>query len=82
MIRPSTLPYLEKWLEGDDEYERVHALVGILSIDSSRTELLPEVWEASRSENPCVREIAQVFFGVRKKWYDVDDDDFEFPEEE
>ena len=58
------IPLLEAWLERENEYERIHALTGIVRADPSRRELLPEIWDSTQSVDPCVRETALEFYGL------------------
>lgn len=55
------IPYLQTWLSCDDEYERILSLTSILTIDPSRTDLLPEIWNGTSSDHPGHREEARKF---------------------
>lgn len=76
-LSEEVIPYLEAWLERDDEYERIHALTGIVAADPSRTEMLPEIWDAMTSDNPCVRDVALEFFGLAEDVLLFDDAQFD-----
>jgi len=57
------IPYLEPWLEALHEFPRALAATAIVMLDAERTDLLPRIWDATTSDNPCVRDIAQEFWG-------------------
>jgi HEAT repeat protein len=62
-LAAGAIPLLEPWLESPNEYLRLLAATAIVTLDPSRTELLPGIWDARTSDNPCVRALATEFFG-------------------
>jgi HEAT repeat protein len=62
-LAAGAIPYLEPWLEALHEYPRVLAATAVLALDPDRTELLPQIWDAMTSDNPCVRDLVEEFFG-------------------
>jgi len=62
-LATEAIPCLEPWLGALHEYMRVLAATAVLALDPDRTELLPMIWDARSSDNPCVRDLATEFFG-------------------
>lgn len=54
--------HLHPWLDSEDEYLRILAAIAVISIDEYRTELLPVIRAALKSDNPAVRSLALDFF--------------------
>ena len=73
-LSPDVIPHLEKWLDYDDEYERINAMAGICTADPDRVEFLPELWAALNDESSMEQEIAMEFFGV--EYPEPSDDDW------
>lgn len=65
-IAAAAIPHLESWIDGDDEYQRVHASIIILSLDPTRTELVSIIREGLTSNDFFVRCLARSFFGRTK----------------
>ena len=62
----AAIPYLESWLDGDDEHQRVHASIIIQSLDPNRTELVTNIGEGLTSDDFFVRCLARGYFGRTK----------------
>jgi len=62
-LAAEAIPYLEPWLGALHDYMRVLAATAVLALDPDRTELLPMIWDARSSDNPCVKDIAREFWG-------------------
>ena len=58
----AAIPQVEPWLENPNEYLRLLAATTIVKLDPSRTEFLPQIWDATRSDHPVVRSSALEFF--------------------
>lgn len=71
------IPHAEQWLASDHEYLRVLATTAIVSLDPDRTELLPDIHAAMKSENPTVQGVAREFFGKKKASLPFDDEMFQ-----
>ena len=56
------MPMIEKWLESPNEFLRVLAAITIVKIDPNRTEFLPDIREAMKSDHPVAADIAREFF--------------------
>ncbi len=57
------IPQIEPWLESPNEYLRLLAATTIVKLDPSRTEFLPMIRQATKSDHPVVRSSALDFFG-------------------
>ena len=71
------IPHAEQWLASDHEYLRVLATTAIVSLDPDRTELLPDIHAAMKSDDPTVRGVAREFFGKTKASLPFDEDAFQ-----
>ena len=61
-LAAAAIPFIEPWLESPNEYIRILAATTIVKLDPSRTELLPNIWDATTSDHPVVRSFARDFF--------------------
>lgn len=76
-IASGAIPHLEQWLNCEEEYLRVLALTAIVGLDPTRTELLPDIQTALKSENSTVRIVAREFFGRIKANLPFDEEMFQ-----
>lgn len=58
----AAIPQVEPWLESPNEYIRLLAATTILNLNPSRTEFLPDIWDATKSDHPVVRSLTRAFF--------------------
>lgn len=65
-IAAAAIPHLESWIDGSDEYQKVHASIIILSLDPNRTELVDIIREGLTSNDRSVRYLARSYFGRTK----------------
>lgn len=65
-IAAAAIPHLESWIDGDDEYQSVHAVIIILSLDPNRTELVDIIRAGLKSNDRFVRCLARSYFGRTK----------------
>ena len=61
-LAAAAIPMIEGWLESPNEFLRTLAMITILKIDPSRTELLADIREAMNSDHPVAADIAREFF--------------------
>ena len=71
------IPQVEPFLACDHEYLRAVAATAIVSLDPSRTELLPEIARAMRSDNPTIQGVAREFFAKTKTTMPFDEGAFQ-----
>ena len=64
-LAAEAIPQVEAWLESPNEYLRVMAATTITKLDPSRAELLPMIWDATKSDHPVVQSFAREFFDER-----------------
>lgn len=60
-LAAGAIPFVEPWLESPNEYMRLLAAITIISLDPSRTEFLPQIRDATQSDNPVVQSFAREF---------------------
>ena len=53
---------IDLWLQSPNKYIRLLAVTTIMKFDPSRTEFLPQIWDATNSDHPVVRSSALEFF--------------------
>jgi HEAT repeat protein len=58
------IPRLEPWLDSPDDYLRLQAVMAILALDPTRTNLRQMIWDATASEDRAARDLARNFFGM------------------
>jgi len=68
---------LHPWLDSEDEYLRILAATAVMSIDEYRTELLFDIRQALKSDNPTVRSVSREFLGKTKALLPFDEDAFQ-----
>jgi HEAT repeat protein len=61
-LAAAAIPQIEGWLESPNEYLKLLAATTIVKLDPSRTEFLPMIRQATRSDHPVVRSFAREFF--------------------
>lgn len=64
-LAAGAIPQVEAWLESPNEYLRLMAATTIIKLDPSRTEFLPMILDASKSDLLVVRDFAREFFDER-----------------
>jgi len=64
-LAAAAIPQVEGWLESPNEYLRTMAATTIIKLDPSRAELLPMIWDATKSDHPMVQLLAREFFDER-----------------
>ena len=64
-LAAEAIPQVEAWLESPNEYLRLMAATTIIKLDPSRAELLPMIWDATKSDHPVVQSFAREFFDER-----------------
>lgn len=72
----AAIPVLETLFNDSNEYMRLFAVVDILSLDPSRTELLNDVYDALESELPYVQDIAREMLAKWNKRLPFNEPDF------
>lgn len=64
-LAAGAIPQVEAWLESPNEYLRLMAATTIIKLDPSRTDFLPMILDASKSDLLVVRDFAREFFDER-----------------
>lgn len=61
-LAAAAIPEVTKWLESPNEYLRVLAATTIMKLDPNRTEFIPIIRDATKSDHPVAQSLAQEFF--------------------
>lgn len=61
-LASAAIPQIEFWLQSPNEYIRLLAATTIVKLDPGRTEFLPRIRDAAKSDHPVVQSFAREFF--------------------